>query len=95
MKKKKNYIKLTLDSEYYIDRYNIKDNVRVYEVPNKELFDSIDPNKSKDYIGITIQATVSMNDIIEEEFNWLRSDPFAIIAKEEYSKFIKVVSVSK
>ncbi|WP_068615804.1 hypothetical protein [Paenibacillus tuaregi] len=95
VEKDKNYLKLTLDSKYYIDRYNIKDNVRVFEVPSKELFDSINPNKPKNYIGITIQATVSKNDILEEEFNWLKSDPFAIIAKEEYSKYIKVVGISK
>lgn len=89
------FLQFRIDSGYYIDKYNIKDNIRTYKLADHALFDQIDQNRAEDYAGITIEAMIDRRNISQEEARGIESDPFSIISRQEYSQYITVVNLSE
>ena len=88
------YVTFSLDNQDHIDKYNIKEKEWVYKLSNKELFDKIDLEHLEKYAGFTVESIVDTRNISQEEENNFRSDPFLIMSKQEYSKYIRVVAIS-
>ena len=50
------------------------DNVRIYSLANKELYEQVDMNRSDDYIGLTIRSEVDKNIVSNEEIRGFEQD---------------------
>ncbi|MDQ0257716.1 hypothetical protein J2S74_005178 [Evansella vedderi] len=87
------YLEFTFDSEHYIDKYKLEDNVRIYQLSSKELYEQVDLSRSDDYIGLTIESEIDKNKVSNQEINDFQSDPFLILSKQEYSNFITIVNI--
>lgn len=87
------FLKISLDSEYFIEKYKIKDKVRTYKVDSKELYDKVNLSRSEDLLGLQIESVIPTDDILKEEIRTFRRDPIRVISKPEYSKFIKIIDV--
>lgn len=88
-----NYITLTLEDEILLEKYQIKDNVRIYKTLSSDVYNEI--NTTIDYPGIILEAIVDTKSISKNEAMLIRTDPFFILSKQKYSKWITISRTSK
>ncbi|GEN44850.1 hypothetical protein [Alkalibacillus haloalkaliphilus] len=87
------YLEFTIDNEHYIDKYKINDCHRIYQLADKELYEQVDLSRTDDSIGLTIESEVDKNKVSNHEIRNFELDPFLVLSKQEYSKYIEIVDI--
>ncbi|MET3683440.1 hypothetical protein ABID56_001535 [Alkalibacillus flavidus] len=87
------YIDLTFENEFYVSRYNIENNKRVYRLSNKEIYEKIDLDSNDNYGGMTLKVMIHPNDINKEELQNIQQEPQLIFSKKKYSKYVEVIDI--